>query len=144
MMDFSKSLLGKSTLTFSSYEIEDKFMEKYTYNFDGEEKIGTYTVLPDKLSTGDNIIMKVDSTITIDEESNLSKYISIPADLYKYYGFISYRSMGESYETKIEPKDVIFEKNKLTYFEVQSNIKDADKIELILLVRGQKYTFILK
>ena len=144
MMDFSKSLLGKSTLTFSSYEIADKFMEKYTYDFDGEEKIGTYTVLPDKLSSGDNIIMKVDSTITIDEESNLSKYISIPADLYKYYGFISYRSMGESYETKIEPKDVIFEKSKLTYFEVPSNIKNADKIELILLVRGQKYTFILK
>ncbi len=144
MIDFSNSFLGKSSVTLTSYSVQDKFMEKYDYEFEGESKTGIYTIIPDKISSGNNVIMKLESSIEVDKDSNSSKFISIPSDLYKYYGFIYYRALGESEEIKIVPKDVIFEKNKYTYFEVPDKIKNADKIELILLVRGQKYTFILK
>lgn len=143
-IDFTNSLLGNSSLTFNGYSIADKFMEKYTYDFEGEQKQGVYTVIPDRISTGNNIIMRLDSTIEMDSNANISSYIKLPADLYNYYGFVSYRSLGESNEVKIKAKDVIYEKNKYTYFEIPSNIKNADKIELVLLVRGQKYTLILK
>ena len=119
-------------------------MEKYTYEFEGEQKTGVYTVIPDRISTGNNVIMRVDSTIDMDTSANISNYIKLPSDLYNYYGFISYRALGETNEIKIKSKDVIYEKNKYTYFEVPASIKNADKIELILLVRGQKYTLILK
>ncbi len=144
VVDLSNSLLGNSSVQVNSYAISEKFMEKYTYVFDGEKKSGVYTILPDTLSSGKNVIMKIDSTITIQEDVHMAKYIKLPSDLYKYYGFVSYRANGVSKEVKITPKDVLFEKEKYTYLEIEKDIMNADKIDLVLLIRGQKYTFILK
>ncbi len=144
VVDLSNSLLGNSSVQVNSYAISEKFMEKYTYEFDGEKKSGVYTILPDTLSSGKNVIMKIDSTITIQEDVHMAKYIKLPSDLYKYYGFVSYRANGVSKEVKITPKDVLFEKEKYTYLEIEKDIMNADKIDLVLLIRGQKYTFILK
>lgn len=141
---FTDSILNNSSVTLTSYQIEEKFMEKYNYVFDGEEKVGTYTVIPDKTSAGINAILRIESVVEMDETTNMSKYIKFPADFYKYFGFISYRALGVSGEFKLIPKETIYENNKYSYFEVPARLMDADKIQLILLVRGQKYTFILK
>ncbi len=140
---FTDSMLGNTTLILNSYKVEEKFMEKYTYEFDGEQKTGIYTIIPD-ISSGKGAILKIDSTIEIDNSTFSSKYIKEPSDLYNYYGFLKYRSMGVSNEMKLTPKNNSYESNKYSYFEVPSSLKNADKIEIILLIRGQKYTFILK
>ena len=140
---FTDSMLGNTKLILNSYEVADKFMERYTYDFDGQQKTGTYAVMPD-ISSRNGSILKIESSIEVDKSTYSSKFIEIPADLFKYYGFIKFRALGETKEIKLSPKDTIYEKNKFSYFEVPSSMKDADKIELILLIRGQKYTFILK
>ncbi len=141
---FSDSMLGNTSLTLKSYQVEEKFMEKYDYMFDGELKKGTYTVMPESTSLGINAILRVDSEIVVDNSINMYKYIKKPSDFYKYYGILSYRSLGNTGSVKLVPKDVIYETNNYTYFEVPYELMDADKIQLVLLIRGQKYTFILK
>ena len=143
-ISLEESLLKKSYINIDSFEISEKFKEEYNYELNGESKKGIYTIIPDKTSSGDSIILKLESSIKIDQEAYVSNYIKYPADLYKYYGFINYRALGKTYTIKMKSKDVIYEKDKYSYFEVPSNLQDADKIELIILVRGQKYTFVLK
>ncbi len=143
-VSFDNSLLGKTSLMINSTQIENKFKEEYTYSTGNKIKTGIYTIIPESTSVKDAIILKIDSTIIVDETVHMSDYIKKPADIYKYYGFISYRTLGRSYSVKLVPKDVIFETDKYSYFEVPGEIRDADKIELILLIRGQKYTFVLK
>lgn len=140
---FEGSMLGNTKLLVHSYQVEEKFMEKYDYEFDGQKKTGIYTIIPD-IASGKGAILKLESTLTLDDSTYSSKFINNPSDLYKYYGFINYRALGESYELKLKPLDTVFEKNKYSYFEVPANMRNADKIELILLIRGQKYTFVLK
>ncbi len=141
---FTDSMLKDTSLTITAYQIEEKFMEKYDYVFDGENKKGTYTVMPEKTSLGISAIMKINSEIKVDESVNMAKYIKKPSDFYKYYGILTYRALGKTGNVKLVPKDVIYETDKFTYFEVPIELMDADKLQLVLLIRGQKYTFILK
>ena len=143
-ISLEESQLKKSYVNIESYEIAEKFKEEYNYELNGENKKGIHTIIPDKTSYGDAIILKLETQVKIDETAVASNYIKKPRDLYKYYGFISYRAVGKTYSIKMNPKDVIYEIDKYSYFEVPSNLQDADKIDIILLVRGQKYTFVLK
>lgn len=143
-MSFEGSLLNKTYYNIESYAIAERYKEEYMYDFQGVSKTGVYTIVPDKTSAGDTIILKINSTAKIDTEAYISSFINNQADLYDYYGFISFRALGKTYTYKLKSMNVSFEPEKHTYFEVPSNISNADRIELLFLIRGQKYTFILQ
>ena len=91
-----------------------------------------------------NIVLKIIGSLNLDNSLYISRYIKTPSDLLKYYGFIRYRYMGKYNTIHLNKLDIDIQQDKNSYFEVPSEIKDASKIELYLLIRGIKYTFILK
>ena len=76
---------------------------------------------------------------------SMKKHIKYPSDLLGYYGYISYVYLGNGKSTKlVKIYDSDFDPSNYSYFEVPSELKNASRIELIVSVRGSKYTFNLK
>lgn len=141
---FDKTILKNTELLLTEYKIEDKFKEDYTYTINNVSKKGTYTIIPDVKNNELNKILRLESTITIDKESEMSKYINNSQDFYKYYTYIEYEYKGKQKTLKIVPKELLYNLDKYTYFEIPNEVLDSQKVDLSLIIRGQKYTFNLK
>ena len=143
-VDFSDSLLKKSTLEINSFDIEDKFKESFKYTVDNEIKNGTYSIIPQSSDNGAVTIIRFKGRLTLDEDLYLNNIIKEPSDLYALYGVIEYRYQGEYRKAKLNKLDVDFNKQTNSYLTVPKEVKEANKINLVILVRGVKYTFNLK
>lgn len=145
-LNFEKTVLFNSKATINSYEIADSFKEKYQKCSDilGECYESIYLIKSEKSGKSNIAIMKLQSTFTLDETLYLSKFINYPVDFYKYYAKLKYKAYGVTKTTSLTPIKSEFNKSKYSYFEVPKEVEDAQKIELILSIRGIKYTIILK
>ena len=74
----------------------------------------------------------------------MKKNIKTSSDLFSYYGIIRYRYYGEYKNVKLEKLDADVNINSYAYLLIPKEVLKANKIELIILIRGQKYTFNLK
>lgn len=140
-IDFDNSLLGNTKMELSAFIIDKSFKEKAKNCVNNKCYDKVFFVEPVKSNT---ILMKVKSSLIMDQNAYMSKYINNVAGLLEYYGRIKYRYLGDMYETnilKVSNKNL---DNTYAYLELPQNIKDADKIELIISVRGKTYTIILK
>ena len=140
----NNSLLMDSSIIISGYELSDKFYEKYTYVVDGSNKEGTYTIIPSIKGKGSNTIIKLKTELKMDESVTMVKRITKASDLIGFYGFIKYKSEGKDVTTKMSAVDVEYATDKFAYAEVPMEVKNSPSLELILLIRGEKYTIILK
>ena len=73
-----------------------------------------------------------------------SKYINKPSDFFDYYGLLEYRYMGEYKKSKMTKINVNYETENYSYLEVPGELMYANKIDMIILIRGVKYTINLK
>ena len=105
---------------------------------------GTYIVKPQSTSSGSKSVLKITGTMEVDSSVGLDRYIKIPSDLYKYYGIIKYSSYGNVKSTYLTPIKVDYYDDEYSYFEVPSDMENANKIQLFLLIRGYRYTINLK
>lgn len=140
----NKTLLKNTKLNIKSYEISNVFREYYKYDFGGVSQTGTYIVKPQSTSNGSKSVLKIESTIEIDSSAGLERYIKIPSDLYKYYGILKYSSYGNIKTSYMTPIKVDYYDDKYSYFEVPSDIENANKIQIYLLIRGYRYIINLK
>lgn len=136
------TVLEDTTLLVSSYDVSDTFKEKYDYCLDGQCYKNTYIVKP--VAYGNNTILRIQSTITLDEDIYMKRYIKGACDFYKYYAVIKYRAYGVTKEVSANIIQVDYDKDKYTYIEVPKEMENANKIEVILTIRGIKYTIVLK
>ena len=141
-IDFKDSILKESSLHISSYEIADRFKEKYKYTIDGKEHEATYSIIPS--TKGDVKILKIEANMKIDDSVYMKKYLNTPADLFEYYGVVRFRYQGYYKNLKLKKIDVDFDKDNYAYMEIPKEIENANKIDLIILIRGIKYTINLK
>lgn len=139
-----KTLLKNTKLSIKSYEISNIFREYYKYDFGGVTQTGTYIVKPQSTSSGSKSVLKITGTMEVDSSAGLDRYIKIPSDLYKYYGIIKYSSYGNVKSTYLTPIKVDYYEDEYSYFEVPSDMENANKIQLFLLIRGYRYTINLK
>lgn len=141
-MSFENSVLDNSKLLVSNYEISSTFKGNYDYCISDKCSKNTYVVKP--LTYGTNTILRLESNLTLDNNTYMKKYIQSISDFYKYYATIKYRAYGV---TKVIDANIItvdYDTDKYTYFEVPLEVENANKIEIILTIRGIKYTFVLK
>lgn len=136
------TVLNNSTLLISDYKISEIFKEKYDYCLNGKCYKNTYVVKP--ISYGNNTILKVESNITLDKDVYMNKYIKNISDFYKYYGVIKYRAYGVTKKVAANIIQVEYDTDKYSYIEVPKEVENANKIEIILTIRGIKYTIVLK
>lgn len=143
-ISLKETILGNSTVSIESYEIADKFKEKYKYTIENQEKEGIYSIIPVSTNKEALSVLKLKTNINIDQSVYFSKYINKPSDFFEHYGIIRYRYMGEYKNKKMTKINVGFETDNYSYMEVPKEIKEATKIDLIILIRGIKYTINLK
>ena len=140
----SDSILKESTVHISSFAFRESFKEEYTYELNGKKRKAIYSIIPDNANKGEVVILKLKTNIKIDDSIYLKKIIEYPADLFEQYGIIRYRYQGNYKTVKLEKINVNFNKENYCYMEVTKEVLKANKIDLILLIRGVKYTFNLK
>ena len=143
-ISFKESILKSSSMTISSVDIADKFKERYTYTVEGKEEQATYSILPSSTNKSELLIMKVKANIKMDQDIYLAKKIKTPADFLERYAIVRYRYQGYYKSVKLTKIDVEFNKDSYAYMEVNKEIEKANKIDLIFLIRGKKYTITLK
>lgn len=136
------TVLENSTLLVSDYKVSGMFKEKYDYCLNNKCYKNTYVVKP--MSYGNNIILRIESNITLDKDIYMNKYIKSISDFYKYYGVIKYRAYGVTKEVSANIIQTEYDIDKYSYIEVPKEVENANKIEVILTIRGIKYTLVLK
>lgn len=143
-IDFSDSLLKNTKLSIESYAVADRFRETYNFEIDGKVEKGQYIVQPRETNREALGLLKIKSRLTLDENIYLNKIIRDPADLLALYGLITYRYQGEYKTSKLVKRDVDYDSQTYSFMEVPKEVIDANKIDLVILVRGVKYTINLK
>ena len=141
-IDLNDSILKNSSVNIKSVEFGDKFKEKYTYTIDGKEHQAIYSIIPS--SRGQVVILKIAASMKIDDSIYMKKHIKIPADLFEYYGVIRFRYQGNYKSVKLKKINVDYNVDNYSYMEIPKEVLNANKIELIILIRGVKYTINLK
>jgi hypothetical protein len=139
-LDFKDTILKNSRMLITNYEIEDKFKEKYNYCIAEKCNEGTYVVIPNVTGKGDISVLKINATLDFDQTLYMSKYIKEPADLFENYAYITYTAQGYIKTYNLNKIEVKHNKDTIAYLEVPSSIKNASKIDLIINIRGKKYT----
>ena len=142
--DLRESILKNSVLEIDSFDIAEKFKEPYKYTINGVTKDGIYSIMPKEENKGSVLLIKFKTSLTLDESTYVSSKIKTPSDLYALYGIISYRYQGHYYNVKLNKVDVDYDIQNYSYFEIPKDVENANKIDLILLIRGIKYTINLK
>ena len=142
--DLRDSILKNSTLQIDSFDIAEKFKEPYKYTINGEVKDVIYSIMPSDKNKGLVLLLKLKCRMNLDDSTYISKKVKTPADLLSLYGILSYRYQGEWYNTKLNKIDISYDIQDYTYMEIPKDVENANKINLILLIRGVKYTISLK
>ena len=143
-INFNKTILKNTNLVITDYSISNKFNEKYQKcDKDVCDEI-TYVVSPNNVGKGNLSVLKLNTNLELDKDLNVNSFIKNVGDLIGYYGFISYHYLNENKIINIQNINVKYNNDSISYFEIPSEVKNADKINLILLIRGIKYTIILK
>lgn len=145
-LNFEKTVLFNSKTTINSFSISDSFKESYKKCSEILDECydAIYLVTPEKTGKSNITILKIESSLTLDETLYLNKYIEFPVDFYKYYAKLKYKAYGVTKTVSLTPIKSQFNKTKYSYFEIPKEVEDAQKIELIISIRGIKYTIILK
>lgn len=151
-ISFDKTILGETKLKVTSYEIGSTIKDKYKYckesckdNCSEDDCYnGTYVVRPSATGKGELSVLKIVGSIEVDENKYINKFLSKPSDLYKYYATIHYRYQGEVKNVipKVITTDYGVDTN--SYLEVPREVEEANRIYIILTIRGMKYTIVLR
>ena len=140
-IEFNNSLLNETKMVVSSYIIDYSFKEKSKYCLNEKCYDKVVIIEPTNLNS---VVMKLKTNLEVDENIYMKKYLDSASSLIEYYGKIKYRYLGENYETNIIKIMNNNLDNTYSYLEVPNKLLEADKIELILNVRGKSYTIVLK
>lgn len=144
-LNLEETMLGKTNIVLNSYEIATTFKEKYEYCIEENNCMtNTYIVKPISTGKGNLSVLKLRGTLDLDDNLYMNKYITNLGDLLSYFGKISYRYRGRYKTASITKIPTKLKTNEYSYVEVPSELAEANKIEIILTIRGIKYTLVLK
>ena len=142
-LNFSDTL-GKTYFTINSFEIRDKFLIKYNYCVKDNDCIESKEYIVPTINTNfDKYILRLDVKYNDESDLNINKFY----DFFLRFGVIEYKIGDKTYIQNTEFEELkskkIDNKNNV-YIGVNSNISNADHINLIFNIRGSRYTYIIK
>lgn len=130
-------------ITINNYEIKDKY--EITYNscvttnecYDFKE-----IVKASSTRNKEKIVLKIDGNI--EYKTVVNKIKTLPS-LIETYGSIEYTYNGQTYEEKADFNEIVPTKeNQYYYIEVDKEIMNAEKINLVFNFRNSTYKYILR
>jgi len=136
--------LGDISFSVNSFEIKDKFLINYNYCISENDCILSKEYITPTINENfDKHVLKL--TVDYVDKSNLNTKSFY--DFFSKFGTIEYKVNGKLYiqnsnfeQLKSKKTD---NKNNI-YIGVNSNITNADSIDLVFNIRDSKYTYILK
>lgn len=143
-LDLKNTILSESKLTISEYNISDKFDEKYNLCSSDSCKDITYIVRPNNVGKGDLTVLKLKTKLSLDNNLYMKKYVNTATSLLENYGYLEYTYLDEKKIAYLKSIPVKYNNDTISYLQVSREIKYADKIDLIVLIRGIKFTINLK
>lgn len=144
LVEFEKSALNESNLTIKSYEIKEKFLEKYTYCISNKCYTGKDVVKADNIGVREKTLIKLTIDYYIDRESNLYINALSGKRLFQNFGTISYLKNGEMKTIPLIDVTPNYMPDDKVYLEVPKEVEDALEVILNITIRDKKYIFILE
>lgn len=140
-----KSVLENSKIAITEYDIDNTFKETYKYCIKENECFdNTNIIKPNTVGKGNIAVLRLKTRTTIDDNIYIKKYIKDAADIISNFGKIEYRVYGKYKSTSVTKINNKLTTSEYIYLEVPYDLSEANKIEIILIIRGLKYTFVLK
>ncbi len=141
-ISFNDTILKNTKLKIKKYETSKSFKDSYQYCYKDNCYDRSYIVKPE--NSDKNVVIKINTEYEVDSEISLKKQLANVENLFEYFAIIKYRYLGVSYEMPAKKISADYLKNNIAYLEVPREVIDANKIEIILSIRGKKITIILK
>ena len=145
VVSLEKTPFLSSKIHIKNVKIQDMFQAKYSFCLD-QKCIDSYEyILPDYKDNYDKGIIKIEGSLELDSKANMT-------DIYDIYTFI--KSFGRlKYTVDGTEKEIYLNYNQIkpskfkdsaTYIEVPIEVINAEKITLILYIRGNSYQYSIK
>lgn len=145
-IDFSKSILSKTTLTINEYYVNRMMKVDYNYCIKEECYPSYEYLLPSYTGNKDKVLLNLSGTIIWDANTPVSPITDLYT-LIQQFGTIKYKINEQEYTSTIEMKEVKPIKTTLKntcYIEVPSEIMYATNIYVELNIRNKTYIYNLK
>ncbi|MDD3340661.1 MAG: hypothetical protein PHN72_00450 [Bacilli bacterium] len=143
--NLANSILGKSSITFTSLEIAERFKETYEYCISSSTCLqANEYVIPTFAGNETKVLMKLVGSVSLSKDSNID--VDSLSKMSKRYGTLQYQ-VGNNNKTIT---DFVFVKPKQAtsgntiYIEVSNEILNASSIWFDLTIRDKTYRYILK
>ncbi len=147
VIDLKGSVLNDTKVNLTKYEINDYFKVDYEFCVSPDECYNSYEYVKPNLKNREHItLLKLNGKVEWDE----SLAINPITNVYKFlnlFGSIEYVIDGKKRIQSVIPSEVRPSKVRKTneyYMEVDREIINADKINLIISIRNKKYIYELK
>lgn len=137
-IDFSDSILENTKLTIINYTINDTLKEKSKYCLSGECYDKVYVVQP---SSTDMSILKL--SVNFQRDNNVS-LVKTNDKLFNIFGKISYYYKNETFYAGLKSTFDMYNTDEFIYFDIPKEVKDAERISIIITIRDKIYTINLK
>ena len=145
LTNFDNRYLKGSSITIKNVEIKDVFKVNYQLCFNDKNCIPSYEYLRAPLDANyDKSLVKVEANYQFNSKLDIINASKL-GDLLVNYGIIDYTINGSKKELSLkEVKPTKINSNTTTYLEVPNNIKNADRIDLIIKIRNYNYVYHVK
>lgn len=146
-INFENSILGKTTIKLSNFNIKRQHKLNYKFCINREECYNSYEYIkPNIYNVTEKTIMYLKGVVNWDNDLSIMPIV----DVYHFlntFGTIDYEINGQTKQQKIELREVKPQKTKIPddyYIEVMSEIEKADKIVITFNIRDIKFNYRLR
>lgn len=144
---FENGILSHSTLKATKFEIQDSFKIDYDFCISQNECLKSVEILNPKLDQNyDESLVRLGLEFTTDESYNNNSILNIE-DIVSKFCVIKYKLKDDTKEYVIRPvvkRSINVSDRYHVYVEVDSNIKEAEKINLEFQIRNQIIQYKIK
>ncbi|MDD4036109.1 MAG: hypothetical protein PHS45_02165 [Bacilli bacterium] len=144
-MWFGVSILNKSKLIITDYDINDEFRANYKICILDECNDMVQHVRSDNMSRYDKTILRLGYDFKLDDDLDIEGIKNF-ADIVTNFGILKYEKNGELITHKVSllnrtPK---YYKGNNIYLEVLDEVKEAKEIQMEFIIRDKRYVYKIK
>lgn len=142
-IELKDSILKNSNLTIDSYNITNIYKYNYEFCVTSDCQQSTGIVTPNYMISANSTLLVLDYTLNLDKNSNFYKNVRSETSVFNSFCFIRYTKNGKSEVLNtydLTPDNL---QNKVV-LQVDSKIRNADKVELLVRIRNKEYSVIIK
>jgi len=143
-LELTNSNIGNTSLTINRYQLTNKYIYDYERCYNNSCKNYTDYVAVDYFSSGQgSTLLVLDYDLLLDKKSAYSNYIKSKNAFFSNFASVKYEVNETEYiitPQNITPTNL----DNTVVFQINSQIKDAKKIELLITIRNKIYTIKLK